>query len=74
MVDAVREIRAEAPKPEMRDGPIAILGGTGDQGLGLALRFCAAGRAVVIGSRTQGRAVAAMPVPQPALSCIGWPS
>ena len=43
----------------MRDGPIAILGGTGDQGLGLALRFCAAGRAVVIGSRTRDRAVAA---------------
>lgn len=43
----------------MRDGPIAILGGTGDQGLGLALRFCAAGRAVVIGSRTLDRAVAA---------------
>jgi hypothetical protein len=43
----------------MPDGPIAILGGTGDQGLGLALRFCAAGRAVVIGSRTLERAVAA---------------
>jgi 8-hydroxy-5-deazaflavin:NADPH oxidoreductase len=44
----------------MRDEPIAILGGTGDQGLGLALRFCAAGRAVVIGSRTLDRAVAAV--------------
>jgi 8-hydroxy-5-deazaflavin:NADPH oxidoreductase len=43
----------------MRDEAIAILGGTGDQGLGLALRFCAAGRAVVIGSRTLDRAVAA---------------
>ena len=43
----------------MRDGPIAILGGTGDQGLGLALRFCAAGRGVVIGSRTLERAVTA---------------
>ena len=30
---------------------ISILGGTGDQGLGLALRFAAAGRTVVIGSR-----------------------
>jgi NADPH-dependent F420 reductase len=30
---------------------IAILGGTGDQGLGLALRFAKAGREVVIGSR-----------------------
>jgi NADPH-dependent F420 reductase len=43
----------------MSDGPIAILGGTGDQGLGLALRFCAAGRAVAIGSRTLERATAA---------------
>ncbi|TMA33781.1 MAG: NADPH-dependent F420 reductase, partial [Deltaproteobacteria bacterium] len=43
----------------MSEAPIAILGGTGDQGLGLALRFCAAGRAVVIGSRTLERAVAA---------------
>ena len=44
---------------ETNERPIAILGGTGDQGLGLALRFCAAGRAVVIGSRTPERAVAA---------------
>jgi NADPH-dependent F420 reductase len=38
---------------------IAILGGTGDQGLGLALRFAAAGRAVVIGSRKEERALEA---------------
>lgn len=38
---------------------IAILGGTGDQGLGLALRFARAGRAVVIGSRKAERAVEA---------------
>lgn len=38
---------------------IAILGGTGDQGLGLALRFAKAGRPVVIGSRTVDRAVSA---------------
>ncbi len=38
---------------------IAILGGTGDQGLGLALRFARAGRCVVIGSRKAERAVAA---------------
>ena len=38
---------------------IAILGGTGDQGLGLALRFCAAGRGVAIGSRVPDRAVQA---------------
>jgi 8-hydroxy-5-deazaflavin:NADPH oxidoreductase len=38
---------------------IAILGGTGDQGLGLALRFARAGRQVVIGSRKLERAQAA---------------
>ncbi|GAG44476.1 unnamed protein product, partial [marine sediment metagenome] len=38
---------------------IAILGGTGDQGLGLALRFAKAGRPVVIGSRVEERAVVA---------------
>jgi len=38
---------------------IAILGGTGDQGLGLALRFARAGRPVLIGSRKEERAVAA---------------
>jgi NADPH-dependent F420 reductase len=41
------------------DKPIAILGGTGDQGLGLALRFAAAGRRVVIGSRKLDRALEA---------------
>jgi len=39
--------------------PIAILGGTGDQGLGLALRFAAAGQRVVIGSRKSERALEA---------------
>jgi NADPH-dependent F420 reductase len=43
------------PKPNS----IAILGGTGDQGLGLALRFAQAGRPVVIGSRVGERAVEA---------------
>lgn len=38
---------------------VAILGGTGDQGLGLALRFAKSGRRVVIGSRKVERAVAA---------------
>ena len=41
------------------DDAIAILGGTGDQGLGLALRFCGAGRKVVIGSRKAERALEA---------------
>ena len=43
----------------MNDAAIAILGGTGDQGLGLALRFAKAGRPVVIGSRKLDRAVQA---------------
>jgi NADPH-dependent F420 reductase len=37
---------------------IAILGGTGKEGTGLALRWLAAGHAVVIGSRDQARAEA----------------
>jgi len=41
---------------ETSSGAIAILGGTGDQGLGLALRFAQAGRPVVIGSRKAERA------------------
>lgn len=41
------------------DDAIAILGGTGDQGLGLALRFAKAGRKVVIGSRKAEKAVEA---------------
>ncbi|HBZ69714.1 MAG TPA: NADPH-dependent F420 reductase [Deltaproteobacteria bacterium] len=42
-----------------REDAIAILGGTGDQGLGLALRFAKAGRPVVIGSRVPERAAKA---------------
>ncbi len=38
---------------------VAILGGTGDQGLGLAYRFAEAGRTLRIGSRKQERALAA---------------
>jgi NADPH-dependent F420 reductase len=44
---------------ERREDAIAILGGTGDQGLGLALRFAKAGRRVVIGSRVPERAASA---------------
>jgi len=40
----------------MNEDAISILGGTGDQGLGLALRFAKAGRPVVIGSRKADRA------------------
>ena len=38
---------------------VAVVGGTGDQGLGLALRWAAAGATVVIGSRSRERAEAA---------------
>jgi len=44
---------------ETNSRAIVILGGTGDQGLGLALRFAKAGRPVVIGSRKLERAVEA---------------
>ena len=44
----------------MSDDAIAILGGTGDQGLGLALRFAQAGRPVVIGSRKAEKAAQAV--------------
>lgn len=37
-------------------GPIAILGGTGPAGLGLALRLARAGESVIIGSRSAERA------------------
>ncbi|MBI3427494.1 MAG: NADPH-dependent F420 reductase [Acidobacteria bacterium] len=38
---------------------IAIIGGTGDQGRGLALRWAKAGYAIIIGSRDAARAAAA---------------
>jgi len=40
----------------LNENAIAILGGTGDQGLGLALRFAQADQTVVIGSRKLDRA------------------
>jgi NADPH-dependent F420 reductase len=40
-------------------GTVGVLGGTGPQGRGLALRFAAAGVAVVLGSRDAARAQAA---------------
>ncbi len=38
---------------------VAVIGGTGDQGMGLALRWAVAGRRVVVGSRDAARAAAA---------------
>jgi len=40
-------------------GPVAVLGGTGNQGRGLALRLARAGRPVLVGSRNTARAQAA---------------
>ena len=54
----VRGLLASAPMTDS-DETIAILGGTGDQGLGLALRFCRSGRRVLIGSRKVERALEA---------------
>ena len=48
-----------APVPDVATLTIAILGGTGDQGRGLARRFALAGNPVIIGSRSAERAVAA---------------
>jgi NADPH-dependent F420 reductase len=48
-----------APGPDVATLAIGILGGTGDQGRGLARRFALAGNPVIIGSRSAERAVAA---------------
>jgi NADPH-dependent F420 reductase len=44
--------------PDLKSLTIAVLGGTGPQGRGLARRFAQAGLTVVIGSRTAERGVA----------------
>ncbi len=48
-----------AALPDVSGLTIGVLGGTGDQGRGLAYRLARAGQAVVIGSRTAERAEAA---------------
>jgi NADPH-dependent F420 reductase len=45
-----------APEPDLSSLTIAVLGGTGPQGRGLARRFAAAGLDVVLGSRDAQRA------------------
>jgi len=45
--------------PPSPDRPIAIIGGTGPAGMGLALRWVRAGETVIIGSREEPRAVQA---------------
>ncbi len=49
----------EREVPSVDSLVIGILGGTGDQGRGLARRFALAGNPVIIGSRSQERAQAA---------------
>ena len=46
-------------EPDVASLVVGILGGTGDQGLGLAMRLAAAGNPVIIGSRSAERAAAA---------------
>jgi len=48
-----------ATGPDVANLTVAVLGGTGDQGRGLARRLAAAGNPVVIGSRSAERAAAA---------------
>jgi NADPH-dependent F420 reductase len=43
-------------QPDVRDLVVSVLGGTGEQGRGLAQRFAAAGLQVVLGSRDGDRA------------------
>jgi NADPH-dependent F420 reductase len=45
--------------PDLTSLTLAVLGGTGPQGRGLARRFAQAGLAVVIGSRTEAKGAAA---------------
>ena len=49
----------ETDAPDLLDLTVAVLGGTGPQGRGLARRFAQAGLTVVIGSRTEEKGAAA---------------
>jgi NADPH-dependent F420 reductase len=48
-----------APAPNVSSLVVSVLGGTGEQGRGLARRLALAGHRVVLGSRDQARAAAA---------------
>jgi NADPH-dependent F420 reductase len=50
---------AASPAPDVSGLTLAVLGGTGEQGRGLARRFALAGNRVVLGSRSAERAAAA---------------
>jgi NADPH-dependent F420 reductase len=45
-----------SPEPRTSIRPIAIIGGTGPAGMGLALRWARAGETIIIGSRDEQRA------------------
>jgi NADPH-dependent F420 reductase len=55
----LEELVTEMPTPAVDGLTLAFLGGTGDQGRGLARRFALAGHHVVLGSRQVERAQAA---------------
>ena len=57
--------------PDIETLAIGILGGTGDQGRGLARRFALAGHPVIIGSRSTERAAAAAQALGPELGIRG---
>lgn len=44
------------PNPAASNRPIAVIGGTGPAGMGLALRWARAGETIIIGSRNEERA------------------
>ena len=46
----------ESPRTDLEPLVLAVLGGTGEQGRGLARRFALAGHTVVLGSRSAERA------------------
>ena len=60
-----------APGTDVATLTIGILGGTGDQGRGLARRFALAGNPVIIGSRSAERAAAAAQALGPELGIRG---
>ena len=63
--------RQDAAAPDVATLAIGILGGTGDQGRGLARRFAVAGNPVIIGSRSAERAAAAAQALGPDLGIRG---
>jgi 8-hydroxy-5-deazaflavin:NADPH oxidoreductase len=57
MTDPVSPARSPYELPDVSGLTIGVLGGTGDQGRGLAYRFARAGLTVAIGSRDAARAL-----------------